>query len=127
MDMPLPYYERSRDVTFRRPGTMGGQPDAASAGSRRIGGKVSPVDALTLRRLSAPIFPRHAISGQCSGRCRMNQYEDLLVDALLDRGFTVAEAERLIALQERIERERHEEEERRKFTEWMARITGMTE
>ena len=57
----------------------------------------------------------------------MNQYEDLLVDALLDRGFTVAEAERLIALQERIERERREEEERRKFTEWMARITGMTE
>jgi len=57
----------------------------------------------------------------------MNQYEDLLVDALLDRGFTVAEAERLIALQERIERDRREEEERRKFTEWMARITGMTE
>jgi len=57
----------------------------------------------------------------------MNQYEDLLVDALLDRGFTVAEAERLIALQERIERDRREEEERRKFTEWMARITGMTD
>ena len=55
----------------------------------------------------------------------MNQYEDLLVDALLDRGFTVEEAERLIALQERVERERREEEERRKFAEWMARITSL--
>ena len=36
----------------------------------------------------------------------MRQYEDLLVDVLLDHGFTVAEAERLIRLQERIETER---------------------
>ena len=57
----------------------------------------------------------------------MHQYEDLLVDALLDRGFTVEEAERLIALQERIERERREAEERRKFAEWMERITGRIE
>lgn len=57
----------------------------------------------------------------------MNQYEDLLVDALLDRGFTVEEAMRLIALQERIERERHEAEERRKFAQWMASIYGMGE
>jgi hypothetical protein len=57
----------------------------------------------------------------------MNQYEDLLVDALLDRGFTVEEAERLIALQERVERERREAEERRKFAEWMERITGRME
>jgi DNA-binding transcriptional MerR regulator len=54
----------------------------------------------------------------------MNQYEDLLVDALLDHGFTLDEAERLIALQERVERERREEEERRRFAQWMARIIG---
>ena len=36
----------------------------------------------------------------------MRQYEDLLIDALLDSGFTVEEAVRLIALQERMERER---------------------
>lgn len=56
-----------------------------------------------------------------------HQYEDLLVDALLDRGFTVEEAVRLISLQERVERERHEEEERRKFSQWMASIYGMSE
>jgi hypothetical protein len=57
----------------------------------------------------------------------MNQYEDLLVDALLDRGFTVEEAVRLIALQERLERDRREAEERRKFSQWMANIYGMDE
>lgn len=57
----------------------------------------------------------------------MNQYEDLLVDALLDRGFTVEEAMRLIALQERVERERREAEERRKFAQWMASIYGMSD
>ncbi|HEX8996580.1 MAG TPA: hypothetical protein VF812_11155 [Ktedonobacterales bacterium] len=31
----------------------------------------------------------------------MSQYEDLLIDALLDYGFTLEEAERLIELQER--------------------------
>lgn len=53
----------------------------------------------------------------------MHPYEDLLVDALLDVGFTVEEALRLIALQERVERERQEERERREFAEWMARIS----
>ena len=52
----------------------------------------------------------------------MNQYEDLLVDALLDRGFSVDEAERLIELQARIERDRREEEERARFARWMTRI-----
>lgn len=33
-------------------------------------------------------------------------YEDLLIDALLDRGFTLEEAQRLILLQERVHRER---------------------
>jgi hypothetical protein len=55
----------------------------------------------------------------------MNQFEDLLIDALLDRGFTVDEAVRLIALQERVERERQEEEARRRFAQWMARISSI--
>jgi hypothetical protein len=57
----------------------------------------------------------------------MHQYEDLLIDALLDYGFTVDEALRLIALQERVECERREEEERRKFAEWMVSIHRITE
>lgn len=57
----------------------------------------------------------------------MHQYEDLLVDVLLDRGFTVDEALRLIALQERIERERRDQEERQRFVEWMTRICSTRE
>lgn len=57
----------------------------------------------------------------------MHQYEDLLVDVLLDRGFTVDEALRLIALQERVERERSEEDERRRFIEWMMRLCNASE
>jgi hypothetical protein len=57
----------------------------------------------------------------------MNQYEDLLIDALLDRGFTVEEAVRLIALQERVERERQEEEARLRFAQWMAHISNVSE
>ncbi|MFI5274166.1 MAG: hypothetical protein ACHQ4H_14115 [Ktedonobacterales bacterium] len=52
----------------------------------------------------------------------MHQYEDLLVDALLDEGFSVDEALRLIALQERVEHQRQEDDERARFAEWMARI-----
>ncbi|HEV2236048.1 MAG TPA: hypothetical protein VGR57_05235 [Ktedonobacterales bacterium] len=36
----------------------------------------------------------------------MRPYDDLLIDALLDRGFTTEEAQRLIALQDRVEHER---------------------
>ncbi|MDE3228353.1 MAG: hypothetical protein KGO05_00615 [Chloroflexota bacterium] len=36
----------------------------------------------------------------------MNQYEDLLIDLLLDYGFTLEEATRLIRLRERMERQR---------------------
>ncbi|HEY7835409.1 MAG TPA: hypothetical protein VIG30_17670 [Ktedonobacterales bacterium] len=43
----------------------------------------------------------------------MRQYEDLLIDVLLDSGFTVEEAVRLIALQERAERERWQTWEQR--------------
>jgi hypothetical protein len=50
----------------------------------------------------------------------MHQYEDLLVDALLDRGFTVDEAMSLIELQNRIERERRELEEQHRFAQWLA-------
>jgi len=50
----------------------------------------------------------------------MNQhYQDLLVDALLDCGFTLEEALRLIALHERIERERREEQMRRRLLSWL--------
>ncbi len=63
--------------------------------------------------------PRDAI---VAGGVAVNQYEDLLVDALLDRGFSVEEAERLIALQDRVERERLEDEERRVFAQWLARL-----
>ena len=51
-------------------------------------------------------------------------HEDLLVDALLDRGFTVDEALHLIELQNRLERQRREAEELKRFAEWMGRITG---
>jgi hypothetical protein len=50
----------------------------------------------------------------------MHQYEDLLVDALLDRGFTIDEAMRLIELQNRIERERREVEEQHRIARWLA-------
>jgi hypothetical protein len=53
----------------------------------------------------------------------MHQYEDLLVDALLDRGFTVDEALHLIELQNRLERQRRQAEELKRFAEWMGRIT----
>lgn len=57
----------------------------------------------------------------------MNHYEDLLVDALLDRGFTVDEAECLVELQARVERERREEEERARFARWMNHIIDQGE
>jgi hypothetical protein len=48
----------------------------------------------------------------------MRQYEDLLIDALLDHGFTVEEAQNLVRLQERIEREREDEERQRWSGGW---------
>jgi hypothetical protein len=44
-----------------------------------------------------------------TGGADMSQYEDLLIDALLDNGFTLDEALRLIALQERFDSDRHTE------------------
>ncbi len=49
----------------------------------------------------------------------MNQYEDLLVDALLDYGFTLDEALKLIALQDRIERERRAEQLKQQREQWL--------
>jgi hypothetical protein len=46
-------------------------------------------------------------SMRCERGGTMRQYyEDLLIDALLDRGFTIEEAQHLIALQERVARQR---------------------
>ncbi len=50
----------------------------------------------------------------------MNQHEDLLVDALLDYGFSLDEALNLIALQERIEREQQQAQRQRRRDLWRA-------
>ena len=50
----------------------------------------------------------------------MNQhYQDLLIDVLLDYGFTLDEALRLIELHERVERERREEAARAQRESWL--------
>jgi hypothetical protein len=54
----------------------------------------------------------------------MRQYEDLLIDALLDYGFTLEEASRLIALQDRWIDEQRDEDERRRFVRWMDQLWG---
>jgi hypothetical protein len=52
----------------------------------------------------------------------MSQYEDLLIDALLDSGFSLEEAMRLIELQERVERERQRKREQGEFAQWLRHI-----
>ena len=89
---------RAQDIHNRRPGNRGSQ-----AGDLPVYTTPRPV--------------------QCEGRLPVNQYEDLLVDALLDRGFSVDEALRLIELQNRLERDVREAEERRRFMEWLGRIS----
>ncbi len=54
----------------------------------------------------------------------MNQYEDLLVDALLDRGFNVDEALRLIELQDHFEKERREAEKRSSDAPWISETSS---
>ena len=50
----------------------------------------------------------------------MQQYTDLLVDALLDEGFTVEEALRLIRLQEEYaEKRATEETNHHRFVRWL--------
>lgn len=48
------------------------------------------------------------------------QYIDLLIDALLDEGFTVEEAEKIIRLQEKYQERRvNEETNYHRFVRWM--------
>jgi hypothetical protein len=57
----------------------------------------------------------------------MQQYQDLLIDALLDQGFTVEEAEHLIGLQEELERQRQQEHQRQEFARWLVLNSKITE
>lgn len=57
----------------------------------------------------------------------MQQYQDLLIDVLLDQGFSVDEAEHLVALQEELERERHKEQQRQEFARWLVKNSKLTE
>lgn len=52
----------------------------------------------------------------------MRQYEDLLIDVLLDDGFSVTEAEQLIRLQERAELERRAEQRLAWLHDWPAHL-----
>jgi hypothetical protein len=54
----------------------------------------------------------------------MGQFEDLLVDALLDSGFTLDEACRLIALQALYEHEHSWQREERQLAEWIDLMGG---
>ncbi len=49
------------------------------------------------------------------------QYRDLLIDALLDKGFTVDEAEQLVSLRERIECQQAQEDSLRNFARWLVK------
>jgi DNA-binding transcriptional MerR regulator len=50
----------------------------------------------------------------------MQQYSDLLIDALLDEGFTVEEANRLIELREAYEEHQaREETNHQRFVRWL--------
>jgi hypothetical protein len=62
--------------------------------------------------------------GPYMGGVVMGQYEDLLIDALLDSGFTLEEACRLIALQERYEEEHPWQLEKRQLAEWIDLMGG---
>jgi hypothetical protein len=61
-----------------------------------------------------------------------SQYVDLLVDALLDEGFTVEEAQRLIQLQERYQ-ERYREQRKireknhHRFVRWLVEHGKLSE
>jgi len=55
------------------------------------------------------------------------QYRDLLIDALLDQGFTVDEAEQLISLRERLELQRAQEESLRNFARWLVKHGRLNE
>jgi hypothetical protein len=50
----------------------------------------------------------------------MQQYQDLLIDALLDQGFTLVEAEQLVALQARLEYEHVRISHQQEYERWMS-------
>jgi hypothetical protein len=57
-----------------------------------------------------------------------HQYTDLLVDALLDQGFTLAEARRLIELQEKYEQQcAIEETNYHRFIRWLVEHGRLSE
>lgn len=111
-----------RELPTVAPGTWGsgaGEWSVVSTGRRTTHARIDILASLP--GLAEPSNPGVEYA---AGGVTVNQYEDLLIDALLDRGFSVEEAVRLIALQERVERERREEEARRRFAQWMARIAS---
>ena len=58
----------------------------------------------------------------------MQQYIDLLIDALLDEGFTVEEANRLIQLREKYEeRQATEETNYHRFIRWLIQQGRITD
>ncbi len=57
----------------------------------------------------------------------MMQYRDLLIDALMDQDFTLDEAEQLISLRERLERQQLLEEAQRNFARWLVKQGRLNE
>jgi hypothetical protein len=57
----------------------------------------------------------------------MMQYRDLLIDALMDQNFTLDEAEQLISLRERLERQQVQEEALRNFARWLVKHGRLNE
>lgn len=57
----------------------------------------------------------------------MMQYRDLLIDALMDQNFTLDEAEQLISLRERLERQQSQEEALRNFARWLVKQGRLNE
>lgn len=49
----------------------------------------------------------------------MHPYDDLLIDTLLDQGFTLEEAERLLSLQDRMERTNHQDRRHPEYHLWI--------
>jgi hypothetical protein len=82
---------------------------------------VAPFRAYLLSMQRPDLFPS---CGLYTGGVVMRQYEDLLIDALLDSGFNLEEAFRLIALQERYEHEHSWQRDERQLGEWIELMGG---
>lgn len=73
-------------------------------------------------------FPVKIQVDEKEGGLYMQQYLDLLIDALLDEGFTVEEAQRLIQLQEEYEeRKATEETNYHRFVRWLVEHGRLSE